>query len=136
MTPHPATIGTDQEPEQDWRNYQWDMPLADVLPIEILGELSDIEDAMAAAGHHGPLRDTIPRLIADVEAQRTNLEEARRALRQQETQLATLKWERDEAVTRSKAAEKHALMLDDRARWVFDRALSFCVTELNAGDDA
>ena len=100
-----------------------------------LFELSDIEDAMAAAGHHGPLRDTIPRLIADVEAQRKNLVEARRVIAAQNRPLeladqleCRVRSQRDEARADRDEAER-------RASWVLREAMAYCVRDLVANDD-
>ena len=138
MTPHPATIGKDQGAEPDWTNQDWSDPLRHGLEYNILAELSDIEDAMAAAGHHGPLRDTIPALIAqadEADLLRERLGDEKRTNTMLTQQLAQARRDLDVAASTLRRRQDDADEYQRRASWVLSEALSYCVTEIRSGCD-
>lgn len=120
---------TEPEAEPDWR--------LDTMPNaqDHQDELVDICRLMHDAGHHGPLRDTIPALIADAADLHEAYSAQLRISAHLSNQLGDARSELKDKTARLNASREHARMLDDRARWVFDRALSYCVTEFTAGDD-
>ncbi len=121
MTPHPTTVTAASDHEPDWT-------FAGITQYELIEELRDIATIMEVAGRHGPLRDTIPALIADA----AGLTRLNHQLAQQLTQANRDIDLANKHLARSRAdADEYAR----RASWVLRQAMTYCVNEVSDGAD-
>ena len=123
---------TEPEAEPDWR--------LDTLPDaqQQQDELSHIAVLMSKAGHHGPLRDTIPALIAqadEADLLRERLGDEKRTNTMLTQQLAQARRDLDVAASTLRRRQDDADEYQRRASWVLSEALSYCVTEIRSGCD-
>ena len=151
MTPHPARpvpqgadpqlagmLGplvdhlADSDAEPDWR--------LDTLPNaqQHQDELSDICGIMFAAGHNGPLRDTIPALITaadDADLLRERLADAKQFGSYMKNLRSKDLKDLDVAAETLARRQDRVDELERRCVWVLREALFYCAAEGTVDDD-